>query len=203
MYTLTSQIFTNAVTQYAFGEPTAPAANIDDLVALLRLEESDTYLEGLLVSASQYAARYLNRTLITSIVNRLYDTARSRGLAMEYKEDNGLYLPYGPVQSIVFIKTIDRDGNMTEITNYYSDLVSEPARVMLRGASASREIASLVINYAAGYGATYAAVPRLIQQGILQHAAYMYEHRGDCGADEAAKLSGAHSMYGTYRTVIV
>lgn len=42
-------------------------------------------------------------------------------------------------------------------------------------------------------------VPRKIEeykQATLQLLAYLYENRGDCAVDEAAKKSGAYTMYG-------
>lgn len=184
-------------------EPSVPAADVDDLVALLRLDEADSYLVTLLMSASAYAARHLNRSLITTQWIRQYDSMRRRPeLRLEYKIDSGIILPYGPVNSVDAIYTIDTSGDQTALTEYYTDLLSAPARVFVREATWGREIAMLRVEYTAGYGATAAAVPPAIQQGILQHAAYMYEHRGDCTADEAGKLSGAHGIYGSYQVVV-
>ncbi len=44
------------------------------------------------------------------------------------------------------------------------------------------------------------AVPRQMvsyKQAALQHLAYLYENRGDCSVDKAAKKSGALNTYGT------
>lgn len=186
-------------------DPGLPAASADELQELLRLDVEageysvETYLDGLLLSASEYAARFLNRSLITTEWTRQWDLSAQHGLRIEFKRDFGSYLPFGPVTSVDRVYWLSGDGAETEITSYYTDLLGDPARVYLRDWSAGREIASIRVEYTAGYGEAYAAVPRLIQQGILQHAAYMYEHRGDCGAAEAAKLSGAHDMYGSYR----
>ncbi|MFA5703778.1 MAG: phage head-tail connector protein [Advenella sp.] len=192
---------------YQRTDPGLPGASVEELRELLRLEDDsgeytvDTYLDGLLLTATEYASRYLNRSLITTEWTRQFDLAMQTGLHLEYKRERGLYLPFGPVDSVDRVYWISTDGteNTIESTAYYIDLLGDPARVYLRQWVAGREIAMLRIEYTAGYGESYAEVPRLIQQGILQHAAYLYEHRGDCGADEAAKLSGAHSVYGSYR----
>jgi uncharacterized phiE125 gp8 family phage protein len=183
----------------------APAAKLDDLKALLRLEgtSEDDYLTGLLIACTDYAQRYLNASLLTSQWTRQYDVARTPGLALEQFTNKPLYLTDPPVKSVDRVYTIDDDGNESEVTNYYSDLLSFPARVIVNSWGSSRDIASIRVDYTAGYGATTDDIPRLIQQGILQHAAYMYEHRGDCDAAEAQRKSGAVSLYNGYKVQLV
>lgn len=189
--------------------PASPAADAEDLKRLLRIDEDgyseDGYLDAILLAASEYAAQYLNRALLTTKLTRQYDQPRQLPqLRPERRLDDYLNLPYSPLQEVERIYTIDDDGAETEIDRYILDNVSEPARIAVRELNvSSRDMAFLRIDYIAGYGDTYESVPKLIQQGILQHAAYMYEHRGDCDAMEAAKRSGAHDLYGMYRVGVV
>ena len=187
-------------------EPSEPAASLAELKSLLRIDsaDEDSYLAGLLLTASSYAARVLNRTLITSDLVRQYDEPRGlRGLAYEYKESNGLSLTYPPIVEVTRVYTIDRDGVEDDIEGYYTDLISAPARLYLTQSATGRDIATLRIEYTAGYGDTASTVPSAIQQGILQHAAFMYEHRGDCDARDAIERSGAMATYRPYRVVTV
>lgn len=186
-------------------EPTAPAASVDELKALLRIDgmDEDIYLLGLLLTASMYAVRTLNRSLITMNLVRQYDDVRGlRGLAREYKESNGLILTYPPIAEVTRVYTIDESGTETNVEGYYTDTLSAPARLYLTQSVTGRNIAMLRIEYTAGYGDTHEDVPRAIQQGILQHAAFMYEHRGDCDARDAIDRSGAMVTYRPYRVTV-
>lgn len=186
-------------------EPNVPAASVDELKALLRIDgmDEDIYLLGLLLTASMYAVRTLNRSLITMGLVRQYDDVRGlRGLAHEFKESNGLILTYPPIAEVTRVYTIDESGTETEVDGYYIDTLSAPARVYLTQSVTGRNIAMLRIDYTAGYGETHEDVPRTIQQGILQHAAFMYEHRGDCDARDAIERSGAMATYRPYRVSV-
>jgi hypothetical protein len=62
--------------------PDLPAASVDTLRELLRLDDAtggeyaeEAYLNQLLLAASDYAAGYLNRSLITTEYRRVYDTS--------------------------------------------------------------------------------------------------------------------------------
>ena len=186
--------------------PDVPAANLDHLKELLKIEDEseDDYLTRQLMAATIYAQNYLNRSLIYTTWQRQYDMQeQSRGLRQEYRSKPWAVLPYTPLKEITKIVTVDRDGDETPITSYYLDDVSEPERVYITKELQGREIAYLLIEYQSGYGPTYEDIPFVIQQGILQHAAYMAEHRGDCGAKEAARESGATNIYGMMKVELI
>ena len=188
--------------------PDVPAAALSDLKAQLRLDtdDEDSYLTGLLLTASAYASGYLAQSLITTEIRRQYDMASSGPQLQPVRLGrNVIYLPLGPVASVDSVEVLDRDGDATEIeaSEYTLDTDSQPARIYLHEHHTGREIAFLRIDYTAGYGASAEDVPRLIQHGILMHAAYLYEHRGDCDAESAAMKSGALDTYRSYRVVRV
>ena len=188
--------------------PSVPAASVEDFRELLRLEDGeygdDAMLTSFLMAASDYARIYLNRSLVTTEYTRQWDTARlAGGLSLEYKTPPNMYLTYPPLISVDRVYTIDRDGTERDITGYYVDELSAPARVYFTEFVQGRQIAMLRIEYTAGYGDSYALVPELIQQGILRQAAYMYENRGDCSNEGAAQKSGALHLYRGYRVVFV
>ena len=187
--------------------PAMPAASVDDLRALLRLDSEgeypdNDYLTTLLLSASEFASRFLSRTLIVTEWTKQYDRPFPLpGLALERKEGYGIKLAYPPVISVDRVYTIDNSGDQKDITGFYFDDLS--SRVVIKTSVSGRDIDMLRVEYTAGYGDTYVDVPQLIQQGILQHAAYMYEHRGDCPVGDAAGLSGAKQIYGSYRAWVI
>ena len=188
--------------------PDVAAASLSDLKTHLRLDDDseDSYLSTLLLSASDYAAGYLGKSLITTELRRQYDMA-SIGPQLQPVRlgRNVIYLPLGPVTAVDSVEVLDRDGEATEIeaSDYTLDTESQPARIYLHEYHTGREIAFLRIDYTAGYGASAEDVPQLIQHGILMHAAYLYEHRGDCDAQSAAIKSGAIDTYRRYGVVRV
>lgn len=48
----------------------------------------------------------------------------------------------------------------------------------------------VTINLTAGFGDTFINVPAAITIGLLQHVAFMYENRGDCGCEKGGVASG-------------
>jgi uncharacterized phiE125 gp8 family phage protein len=184
-------------------ETVEPGASIDELKELLRLDsdgeyQSDGYLEGLLLSATRYAEQFLNRAIITAeYVRQVGSTRPIGGLIAETKMMRPVALPFPPLVEVDKVVTVDSEMNEHE-TRYIIDPVAEPARLMVRDSGCA-----VRIFYSAGYGVNYNDVPRLIQQGILQHAAYMFNHRGDCPAEDAAVKSGAVDIYAGYKVVPV
>lgn len=182
-----------------------PAGNVADLIELLRLDEGDEYnselalLNSLLLVASDSAERYMNRALINCTWERVFTgEARPIGLASERETLKSFYLPYPPFIAVQEIKTIfGTIETELESGDYDIDTVSEPAVVILGRNLYPRE--RLYVKYTAGFGETADDLPEGIKQGVLQHSAYMYNHRGDCDADEALKKSGAELLYRPYR----
>lgn len=61
---------------------------------------------------------------------------------------------------------------------------------------------ALDVTYTSGYG-TIDDVPINIKMAVLNLAAYMYEHRGECDAAQALYKSGAADMVASYKTNLV
>ena len=61
---------------------------------------------------------------------------------------------------------------------------------------------TLDVTYTSGYG-TIDDVPINIKMAVLNLAAYMYEHRGECDAAQALYKSGAADMVVNYKTNLV
>ena len=67
-------------------------------------------------------------------------------------------------------------------SKYFVDSVREPGRVVLRQGetfpTALRVANAIKVVYQSGYTSAF-SVPEPIRMGMLQHIAYLYEHRGD------------------------
>lgn len=188
-----------AVTQKGAATGDYPVS-INDLQSHLRVSGDDSYIDMLIQAATGYASQYLGRAIRETEITRQWDLDNAHWqLRRDHKEKSVLYLTYPPVKSIDKVYTIDKDNTETEITDYTEDLVSEPARIVVHTYQIMRNIASLRVEYTAGY----TSVPDEIRHGIMMHAAYLYEHRGDTDAEHAIAASGAKALYDAYRVVRV
>jgi uncharacterized phiE125 gp8 family phage protein len=92
-----------------------------------------------------------------------------------------------PLYPVSVIANVDIDGDTETFTD---DLDSKPPRVFLNNYGKD-----VVITYTAGY-ATVADIPKSVTLGINMMAGYLFEHRGACNIHDAAKDSGAISVWG-------
>ena len=115
-------------------------------------------------------------------------------------------VPRYPLQSITTINVYDEDSNATAVTvgtTFDVDVNSKRGRITLKRGStwptATRANNAIEITYVAGYGNAATDVPASLRRAVLEMAAYMYSHRGDCTQEEGYRKSGAHSILNTYR----
>ena len=99
-------------------------------------------------------------------------------------------IPLYPVTSVDSV-TVDSEVEVTT-----SDLDSKPPRVFFTSYGINIDI-----NYTAGYP-TAADIPENVIMGLMMMAGYLYEHRGACEIGNAAKESGAGSLFG-YNAMIL
>jgi len=114
-----------------------------------------------------------------------------------------VFLPRYPLQTV---DTIKSDGVAVTVADVFiTDTQQKPGRLIVkRGATwpvALDNANGIDIEYTAGYGTAASDVPAAIRLAIIQMAAYMFEHRGDCDTAGAMKMSGAQSMINTYKVV--
>jgi len=86
-------------------------------------------------------------------------------------------------------------------SKYYLDNSREPARIVLRTGetfpTALRVANAIEVKYVAGYTSQY-NVPEPLRLGILQHIAYLYEHRGDMYDAKLPYPPMLRSLYAPY-----
>jgi uncharacterized phiE125 gp8 family phage protein len=193
--------------------PDIPAVDVATFADRLKLTSDSEYLSeeallnALLLTASQFACNYLNRTLITATWLRQFssDDKYTGSLTRLNRGINKYYLPYSPVNKINSIKLISgeisTEPEEIAITEYLFDNVSEPAVVIIPEIPTGLE--RIQIEYEAGYGDTPESIPEVIKQGILQHASFMFAFRGDCSAEDSAKQSGAIMIYNSFRVGVI
>ena len=116
-------------------------------------------------------------------------------------------LPRFQLGSITSVTTYDSDSTSTAVTVadvFDVDTYSTPGRIALQSGAvwptAGRPTNAIDIEYVAGYGATKGAVPPLLRRAVRNVAAFLYEHRGDCGSPVSVMQgAGAASIVDQYK----
>ncbi len=146
--------------------PSTEPLSLAETKLYLKIDEQDEDITLLqMIRAARLAAeKFMRRSLITQRWKMGFDDfAPAR-----------VQLMRGPVQSIMAVTLTTRDGT--------SQALSGSAYTLSAGNAALRfdisPVAHMVeVEYVAGYGDA-SQVPYDIQQGLLAHVAYMFEHRG-------------------------
>ena len=194
-------------------EPTAEPLSLQEVKEYLRVEDAtdERVVQPLITAARQFAESHMNRALmqqtftltLDAVVDQnepLYEGMRTAPDINYYK--NYIVLPKSPVQSVTSVKTYDDSDTATTMaaTKYYVDTAREPARIVLRTGetfpTALRVANAIEVIYVAGYTSAF-AIPEPIRLGMLQHIAYMYEHRGDMYEAQGAPFL-MKSLYAPY-----
>ena len=155
--------------------------------------EEDALIDGLIAAATYYCQKRTTRQFVTATWKDVRD-----------KFPSVFHLRMCPAASVTSIAYTDTDGAAQTVaaSDYQTDFVSEPARVMpaygeswpsTRGDTFN----AVVLTFTAGYGAA-TAVPQGIKDAIKHHAAMNYRDR------EAVDLDLIDAMlipfqWGTYR----
>lgn len=147
----------------------------------LRLTSSDGENEDLvpiLAAAVDYFELECRRQLITATWEQQLDAFPAAP-----GDERVIRLPKPPLQSVTSVQYVDEAGATQTFSSskYTVDTASEPGRIILKDNEswpATAVVAAAVkITFVAGYGATDAAVPYLLRQGIKMLAGHYYENR--------------------------
>lgn len=176
-------------------EPTQEPVTLQEVKEYLRVDDAtdERVIRPYIESARRFCEEHTGRALMTQTLtlfldafedmdNPLWEGTRTGPYLNYYK--NYVVLPRAPVVSVTHVKTYDDADTATTLaaTKYYLDSVREPARIVMRTGesfpSALRVANAIEVEYITGYTTQY-NVPEPMRLGILQHIAYLYEHRGD------------------------
>jgi hypothetical protein len=193
--------------------PTAEPLSLQEVKEYLRVDDAtdERVVQPLIIAARQFAEEHMNRALmqqtftlmLDAVIDQdqpLYEGMRTAPDLNYYK--NYIVLPKSPVQSVTSVKTFNDSDEATTMaaTKYYVDTQREPAKIVLRTGetvpTALRVANAIEVIYVAGYTSAF-TIPEPIRLGMLQHIAYMYEHRGDMYEAQGAP-SLMKSLYAPY-----
>ena len=176
-------------------EPTQEPVTLQEVKEYLRVDDAtdERVIRPYIESARRFCEEHTGRALMTQtltlfldafedIDNPLWEGTRTGPYLNYYK--NYVVLPRSPVVSVTHVKTYDDADTATTLaaSKYYLDNAREPSRIVMRTGesfpSALRVANAIEVEYITGYTTQY-NVPEPMRLGILQHIAYLYEHRGD------------------------
>lgn len=175
--------------------PTQEPVTLQEVKEYLRVDDStdERIIRPFIETARRFCEEHTGRALLTQTFTLFLDTLDSleeplwegmrTGPYLNYYK-NYVTLPRAPVVSVSHIKTYDDADTATTFASskYYVDTAREPARIYLRTGetfpTALRVANAIEVKFVAGYTTQY-NIPEPLRLGILQHIAYLYEHRGD------------------------
>jgi uncharacterized phiE125 gp8 family phage protein len=108
-------------------------------------------------------------------------------------------LTLSPVQSVTSVSYYSGGTYVSwDSANYYTDLVSKPARVVIKNSSVfpTTDLGApnaVKVVYVAGYTAA-SAIPMTLKQAMLQKIAYMYENREDVPGGQSNRIRSADAL---------
>ena len=195
-------------------EPTQEPVTLQEVKEYLRVDDStdERIIRPFIETARRFCEEHTGRALMTQtlilyldafqdIDDPLWEGMRTGPYLNYYK--NYIVLPRSPVASVTHVKTYDDSDTATTMasTEYYVDNAREPARIVLRTGStfptALRVANAIEVKYIAGYTSQY-SIPEPLRLGILQHIAFLYEHRGDMYDAKLPYPPMLRSLYSPY-----
>jgi uncharacterized phiE125 gp8 family phage protein len=164
--------------------PAAEPVTLAEAKAHLRVDsdEEDALIGALIVAARSFVERSLGAALITQGWSYFLDF---------WPHSSCVTLPIAPVQSIGAVTLHDNAGGtvMLDAGDYAVDLVSQPARLVLKGAAppiVTRALNAFEIAFTAGYGDEPDDVPAPLKQALLLLVAHWFERREPVALDATA-----------------
>ncbi len=155
--------------------PAAEPISLAEAKAQLRIDadDEDALLTALIVAARMFVEKTLGLALITQGWSYFLDF---------WPRSSCVTLPILPVQAVGAVTLHDAGGGSTalEASDYAVDVLSAPARLVLKGASPSvvaRELNAFEIAFTAGYGDAATDVPAPIRHALTLLVAHWFERR--------------------------
>lgn len=198
--------------------PSGDPVDLADLKTYLRIDtDSDnSLLEGFISAATISVEKYLNSKLMTQTWDlfldrfpaaKMNDSLLSDGVTdgalSEYLSPmKTIDIPFPPLQSVTFFKTIDDAGTEYAFTGYHVDTADQVGRVALRSsdtwpATYLKPVNGIQIRFVCGYGGA-SDVPFAIKHAIMEIAGIFYNSRGCADSEIPARVWDSLSQYRVY-----
>lgn len=155
-------------------EPALEPVTVAEARAWLRFSHTseDLMIADLISAARQDVENQTGLSLISQQWRMTMDN---------WPDGDMIELPRGPVTGIIAVTVYAANGAPSTVlpTDYLLDMRSEPARLLFEKRSyPGRRMNGIEIDFSAGFGATGASVPDMLNRAILLLVAHWYEFRG-------------------------
>lgn len=166
--------------------PASEPLTLAEVKGFLRIDsnDEDTLLTELMIAVRKAAESFINAALLTQTWELEFNS---------YVPLQAM-LPFGPVQSINFVKLLDKQGNETTFSSAAYRLSAGNQKLIFDITPMSPIIK---IQYVTGYGDSASDVQSDIKQGMLHHITEIFEGR----SGGHALPPQAMNLYSAYRTV--
>lgn len=166
-------------------DPATEPLSLAEVRTFLRIDgaDEDSLLDELIATSRMLAEEVTGKSMITQSWKIAYDDCAPAEVM----------LPYGPVQSITSVKSIDEDGNETVVaaTSYHLNAAKDT--LVFESVPSGHRVEIVVVT---GFGNAATDVPSSIRQGMLVHVANLYEHRDSMNPPLVAQM-----LYASHREV--
>lgn len=179
----------------------------DELADWLGVDNTDPLLPAMSVASTSAIIEFLQFELITRERVTVYEDWPTVGTntAPSLSPNDMLLnlivdIPYARLTDPVVL-AVEAGG---AATTEYRILEQLPAALYFNALPVldPNDAPALRMTYNAGYGAI-GDVPKVIKTAVTMVAAYLYDHRGECSAEDAIKLSGADIMLTPYKAKVI
>ena len=199
--------------------PAVEPITLDELKTHLRIDgdADDETIVSLISEARSMIEEYLNIAMINQTWRLTMDHWPAHGagvypptLQSQLAGDpRYVELPRFPLGSVTSVTTYAEDSTATAVTVasvFDVDSYSTPGRLSLMSGQTwpthGRPTNAIDVVYVAGYGAAKQAVPPMLRRAVLNVAAFMFEHRGDCGSPVSIFMeAGASQMINQFKII--
>lgn len=156
---------------------------IGEMRSVLRLDGDDESQDAYIKACLSAARRLIETKYRLSLIQRSFDLALD-----EPPCGPVLRVPISPlvsVTSFTYYDTADASHTLVQGTDFEVDTVSLPGRLFLKAGkswpSELRPAHGIVIRFVAGWAPS--GLPEVIVPAVQQTAAFLFEHRGEGGAE--------------------
>lgn len=160
----------------------------------------DSLQDGLIESYLRAAIAAIEGRIGKMLIQRTFGWT-----VTEWRDGDGQALPVAPVQMVLSLTLLDRNGTATVVDPARYRLQRDMHRPRLVPAGATLPAipsgGTAEIAFEAGFGTAWAAVPGDLAQAVMLLAAHYYEHRDEATATRAAMPFGVTALIERWRTV--